>query len=63
MPNQELTVYDEAQIPAKLKEWKLEEWYLDDGWLRIKSGSFFGPWLIHAAANVTTCLSVAGRTG
>jgi membrane protease YdiL (CAAX protease family) len=32
------------------------------GWLRIRSGSIFGPWLLHAAANVTTCLSVAVRT-
>ena len=33
------------------------------GWLRIRSGSIIGPWLIHAAANVTVCLSVAARTG
>ena len=32
------------------------------GWVRIKSGSIFGPWLNHAVANVTICLSVAGRT-
>ena len=32
------------------------------GWVRIKSGSIVGPWLIHATANVTMCLSVAGRT-
>jgi membrane protease YdiL (CAAX protease family) len=32
------------------------------GWVRIKSGSIVGPWLIHAAANVTVCLSVAART-
>lgn len=32
------------------------------GWLRIKSGSIVGPWLIHASANVATCLSVAFRT-
>jgi len=32
------------------------------GWVRIRSGSILGPWLIHAAANVTTCLSVAART-
>lgn len=31
-------------------------------WARIKSGSIVGPWLVHAAANVTTCLSVALRT-
>jgi membrane protease YdiL (CAAX protease family) len=33
------------------------------GWLRIRSGSILGPWLIHAAANVTTALGVALRTG
>jgi membrane protease YdiL (CAAX protease family) len=32
------------------------------GWVRIRSGSILGPWLVHAAANVTTCLSVAVRT-
>ncbi len=32
------------------------------GWVRIKSGSILGPWLVHATANVTTCLSVAART-
>jgi membrane protease YdiL (CAAX protease family) len=33
------------------------------GWLRIRSGSIIGPWLIHASANVSMCLSVAARTG
>jgi len=33
------------------------------GWLRLRSGSIMGPWLIHATANVTMCLSVAARTG
>lgn len=33
------------------------------GWLRIRSGSIIGPWLVHASANVTVCLSVAARTG
>ena len=33
------------------------------GWLRIRSESILGPWLIHAALNVATCLSVAYRTG
>jgi hypothetical protein len=28
-----------------------------------RSGSILGPWLIHASANVTMCLSVAARTG
>ncbi len=32
------------------------------GWIRIKSGSILGPWMVHAAANVATCLSVAART-
>lgn len=32
------------------------------GWIRIKSGSMLGPWLVHTAANVTMCLSVACRT-
>jgi len=32
------------------------------GWLRIKSGSIIGPWLMHASANVTMALSVAIRT-
>jgi membrane protease YdiL (CAAX protease family) len=32
------------------------------GWLRIKSGSILGPWLIHASLNLTLCLSVAIRT-
>ena len=32
------------------------------GWARIRSESILGPWLVHAAANVATCLSVAART-
>lgn len=32
------------------------------GWLRIKSQSILAPWLIHAALNVATSLSVAWRT-
>jgi membrane protease YdiL (CAAX protease family) len=32
------------------------------GWVRIKSGSIIGPWLIHASGNVAMCLSVAMRT-
>ena len=32
------------------------------GWMRIKSGSILGPWLMHATANVATCLSVAARS-
>jgi len=33
------------------------------GWLRIRSGSIIGPWLMHASANVAMCLSVAARIG
>jgi hypothetical protein len=32
------------------------------GWVWIKSGSIFGPWLLHASGNVAMCLSVAART-
>ena len=32
------------------------------GWVRIKSGSIIGSWLMHAAGNVAICLSVAVRT-
>ena len=32
------------------------------GWVRIKSGSILGPWLLHSCANVATCLSIAART-
>jgi membrane protease YdiL (CAAX protease family) len=32
------------------------------GWVRIKSGSIFGSWLLHASGNVAMCLSVAIRT-
>ena len=32
------------------------------GWARIRSESILGPWLVHAAANVATCLSVAARS-
>ena len=32
------------------------------GWLRIKSGSIVGPWLMHASGNVAMALSVAIRT-
>ena len=31
-----LKVYGEAEIPAKIKELALTEWYLEDGWLRRK---------------------------
>jgi 4a-hydroxytetrahydrobiopterin dehydratase len=29
-------VYDEAEIPGKLQEHGLAEWYMEDGWLRRK---------------------------
>ena len=32
------------------------------GWVRIKSGSIFGSWLLHASGNMAMCLSVAIRT-
>jgi membrane protease YdiL (CAAX protease family) len=32
------------------------------GWIRIKSGSILGPWLMHGAGNVTMALIVAVRT-
>jgi membrane protease YdiL (CAAX protease family) len=32
------------------------------GWIRIKSGSIVGPWVMHASGNVTMALMVAGRT-
>jgi membrane protease YdiL (CAAX protease family) len=32
------------------------------GWVRIKSGSILGPWLLHAMTNFTMALSVAVRT-
>ena len=32
------------------------------GWLRFKSESILGPWLVHAAANVAMAISIAVRT-
>ena len=32
------------------------------GWVRIKSGSILGSWLMHAAGNITMALAVAIRT-
>jgi membrane protease YdiL (CAAX protease family) len=32
------------------------------GWVRIKSGSIIGPWILHSAVNVTMALSVAVRS-
>ena len=36
MAQKKLPVYAEADIPAKLAELGLTEWYLEDGWLRRK---------------------------
>src|SRR5712692_8290023 len=36
MPEKQLKVYNDQEIQAKLKEAKLDEWYLEDGWLRRK---------------------------
>jgi membrane protease YdiL (CAAX protease family) len=35
---------------------------LFSGWVRIRSGSIVGSWLVHASVNVAICLSVASRT-
>lgn len=32
------------------------------GWVRIRSGSMIGPWVVHASVNVAICLSVAVRS-
>ncbi|MCB1043534.1 MAG: CPBP family intramembrane metalloprotease [Acidobacteria bacterium] len=32
------------------------------GWVRIKAQSIWGPWMVHAAGNVTICVVVAMRT-
>jgi membrane protease YdiL (CAAX protease family) len=29
------------------------------GWIRIRSASIMGPWIVHAAANITVALSLA----
>ena len=36
MPNPEKHAYADAEIPAKLAEHGLHEWYLEDGWIRRK---------------------------
>ena len=36
MDKQELKVYAEPEIAARLAELKLDGWYLEDGWLRRK---------------------------
>jgi membrane protease YdiL (CAAX protease family) len=35
---------------------------LSFGWIRIKSGSILGPWIMHACGNVTMALNIAIRT-
>ena len=32
---------------------------MSNGWLRIKSDSIFGMWLIHTTADVAMCFNVA----
>src|SRR3954470_14943280 len=36
MPDQKPQAYPDAEIPAKLGEHGLADWYLEDGWLRRK---------------------------
>jgi 4a-hydroxytetrahydrobiopterin dehydratase len=36
MAEQQLPVYTSEEVEAKLREHGLEEWYLEDGWLRRK---------------------------
>jgi 4a-hydroxytetrahydrobiopterin dehydratase len=36
MPEQKPHVYSDAEVPAKLAEYGLPGWYLEDGWLRRK---------------------------
>ena len=36
MAEKQLKAYSDAEILAKIKEHNLEEWYLEDGWLRRK---------------------------
>ena len=47
-------------------QWIILPWVLAGalfgGWLRIRSGSILGAWLMHAAANITVALSVAVRS-
>jgi hypothetical protein len=35
MAEEKLAVYSDDAIPAKIKETGLDQWYLEDGWLRI----------------------------
>ena len=36
MPDEKLPVHDDDQVAAKIKEHGLDDWYLEDGWLRRK---------------------------
>jgi 4a-hydroxytetrahydrobiopterin dehydratase len=36
MSDEKLSVYPEAEIPAKLAEQGLTAWYVEDGWIRRK---------------------------
>jgi 4a-hydroxytetrahydrobiopterin dehydratase len=36
MPDEQLKVYADNEIPAKLQAMGLTDWYLEDGWLRRK---------------------------
>jgi 4a-hydroxytetrahydrobiopterin dehydratase len=36
MADKQLPVYGAEEIPAKIQEWGLTGWYLEDGWLRRK---------------------------
>jgi 4a-hydroxytetrahydrobiopterin dehydratase len=36
MPEEKLPVYGDDQVTSKLKEQGLDDWYLEDGWLRRK---------------------------
>ncbi len=36
MADEKLHVYPEAEVPAKLAEYDLTAWYLEDGWIRRK---------------------------
>jgi 4a-hydroxytetrahydrobiopterin dehydratase len=36
MPENKIPTYSESEIAAKIKEHGLDDWYLEDGWLRRK---------------------------
>ena len=36
MSKQDVKVYADADVPARIQELRLEGWYLEDGWLRRK---------------------------